>query len=586
MLTDLHPDTSASLPIPAHKESPQASYLNMPKLPEGRSTSGELHPSSFDWRSSTAQPRTDVAESRPGAAKRVNGRKNFPGAVKHAAWIACAVLLTACGGPGGTASGDSNNAPGGNGSSQQPPSLYVPAPQPAKVGQLFVIQPVASDAEGDTLTFEIVGKPDWANFNAATGELSGIPGLDDAGSRANIRIIVSDGTSSTESNTMEIVVEAAPGDTTPPPSNQVPSISGSPSGAVNAGSAYRFQPQASDPDGDQLSFQIRNRPTWASFDSKTGLLSGTPSDADVGITSGIQIGVSDGQSEVFTNPFGIEVIARNLPPVNNAPVISGTPASSVTVGNPYAFTPRASDADGDTLQFSIQNLPIWASFNSSTGTVSGTPTDIHVGNYSNIQISVSDGMTSTPGQAFNIQVVAGNHAPTLGGSPGTSVRVGEAYRFQPTSSDQDGDSLRFSVENLPSWASFDTGSGQITGTPSTSDVGLYSSIRISVTDGVATTRGAAFSIEVTQVSLGSATLSWTAPTENMDGSALTDLAGFTLYYGVSEGSYTEQIRINNPGISTYVVDNLTPDTYYFVATAYNSSGVESPFSAVAVKVVN
>jgi len=72
----------------------------------------------------------------------------------------------------------------------------------------------------------------------------------------------------------------------------------------------------------------------------------------------------------------------------------------------------------------------------------------------------------------------------------------------------------------------------------------------------------------------------------MDGTPLTDLAGYKLYYGTSEGNYTKTISVDNPGIVTYVVDNLPLDTYYFVATAYNNSGVESPYSGVAVKVVN
>lgn len=67
---------------------------------------------------------------------------------------------------------------------------------------------------------------------------------------------------------------------------------------------------------------------------------------------------------------------------------------------------------------------------------------------------------------------------------------------------------------------------------------------------------------------------------------MTDLAGYKIYYGKSSRSYTSQIRIDNPGVTTYVVDNLTPDTYYFAATASNASGIESSFSGEAVKTVN
>jgi Fibronectin type III domain len=91
---------------------------------------------------------------------------------------------------------------------------------------------------------------------------------------------------------------------------------------------------------------------------------------------------------------------------------------------------------------------------------------------------------------------------------------------------------------------------------------------------------------VNQVSLGSATLNWIPPTQNTDGSALTDLAGYRIYYSTSPGNYPNQITINNPGITTYVVDNLTPNTWYFVSTSFNSSGMESDFSNVATRTIN
>ena len=84
---------------------------------------------------------------------------------------------------------------------------------------------------------------------------------------------------------------------------------------------------------------------------------------------------------------------------------------------------------------------------------------------------------------------------------------------------------------------------------------------------------------------GSATLNWTAPTRNEDGSALGDLAGYKLYWGTEPGSYPNSVTIDNPSVTTYVVENLTAGTYQFVATAFNTSGVESRFSNTATKTV-
>lgn len=92
-------------------------------------------------------------------------------------------------------------------------------------------------------------------------------------------------------------------------------------------------------------------------------------------------------------------------PQNRAPVISGTPAVEAQAGASYSFTPQASDADGDTLTFSISNQPSWTSFQSTTGELSGTPAESDVADYNDIQISVSDGTANASLAAFSITVV-------------------------------------------------------------------------------------------------------------------------------------------------------------------------------------
>ena len=96
----------------------------------------------------------------------------------------------------------------------------------------------------------------------------------------------------------------------------------------------------------------------------------------------------------------------------------------------------------------------------------------------------------------------------------------------------------------------------------------------------------AFSVDVVQTALGSVTLSWTAPEQNEDGSALTDLSGYKIYYGDSSREYDSEVQIDSVGQTTHVIDNLVPGTYYFAATAFNAAGVESDFSGEAVRQVN
>ena len=89
-------------------------------------------------------------------------------------------------------------------------------------------------------------------------------------------------------------------------------------------------------------------------------------------------------------------------------------------------------------------------------------------------------------------------APTIAGTPTTSVTSGAAYHFQPAASSASGGTLTFSIQNRPSWATFSRTSGLLSGTPSAADVKVYSNIIISVSDGSATAALAAFSISVTQ----------------------------------------------------------------------------------------
>ena len=184
--------------------------------------------------------------------------------------------------------------------------------------------------------------------------------------------------------------------------------------------------------------------------------------------------------------------------------------------------------------------------------------------------TVPNDTTSTSGNT--------NSAPVISGNPPSAITIGQTYTFVPNASDPDGDPLTFSIANCPPWATFDPTTGELTGEAFLGNEGDYTDIVISATDGQTTTSLRQFSISVTQASLGSATLTLIAPTLNTDGTPFTDLASFKIYYGMMPNQYPNDVYINNPGISTYVVENLAPGIYYFVATAINQSGIESRFS--------
>lgn len=267
--------------------------------------------------------------------------------------------------------------------------------------------------------------------------------------------------------------------------------------------------------------------------------------------------------------------------------ISGTPSVTVTAGQAYSFTPTARDSSGRALVFAIANPPRWASFDTSSGRLSGTPSGSDAATYSNIVIAASDGITSSTLPAFSIQVLPGQTsplpAPTISGTPPTTDVAGSPYSFQPAASGPSGTTLSFSVQNKPAWASFSIASGMLSGTPTSVQTGTYSNIIISVSDGQGSSALPAFGITVTAPAAvtGTATVTITPPTQNSDGSPLTNLAGMRVYYGTSPSGLTQQIQLASATQTSYTLTNLAGGTWYFAATAYTATGVESPMSALA-----
>jgi uncharacterized protein (DUF1800 family) len=258
------------------------------------------------------------------------------------------------------------------------------------------------------------------------------------------------------------------------PNNSAPVISGTPQATINANATYYFQPTASDADsGDKLKFTVVKKPAWATFNTVTGALTGTPKSTQAGIYKGIVITVSDGKNKTSLPEFSIQV-------ENPPPVIEGVPNTAVVTGNTYRFVPIATDSNGDKLVFSITQKPAWAKFSSTTGELTGIPKGNQSGVYSGIVITVSDGKNKVSLPEFSIRV--DNLPPTISGTPDKTAIVGKAYRFVPTAADPNGDALEFTIQGKPSWAKFDSKTGALTGTPTAKNGGI-STVTITVSDG-------------------------------------------------------------------------------------------------------
>lgn len=191
-----------------------------------------------------------------------------------------------------------------------------------------------------------------------------------------------------------------------------------------------------------------------------------------------------------------------------------------------------------------------------------------------------------------------NKAPSITGTPLAQVLSGQAYNFTPSASDPNGDRLTFKIANKPTWASFNAATGALTGTPTVTATTVAADVTISVSDGRSTTTLPPFDIEVVAPAPvlannespapalpanNRATVQWNAPTTNSDGSTLTDLAGFKLYYGRTGGMLDQMVQISSPNTTQQIVENLASGTWYFAVSAVNAAGIESQLSALATR---
>ncbi len=178
---------------------------------------------------------------------------------------------------------------------------------------------------------------------------------------------------------------------------------------------------------------------------------------------------------------------------------------------------------------------------------------------------------------------------TLSGTPATRVVAGSTYSFQPTASRSSG-TVSFSIAGMPTGASFNAATGALSGSPTSADEGTSGAITITAADGGSTASLGPFTIDVTAPaapppSSGTATLTWTAPQENTNGTALTDLAGYIIRYGTSQGAMSHSISVASAATTSYEISNLGPGTYYFEVIAYSTAGTESAPSDVGSKTI-
>ena len=359
------------------------------------------------------------------------------------------------------------------------PGILTVPDSTVEQGSSYSYQMIAEDIDpATTLTLSAVTKPDWLTFTpgATTAELSGIPTNDDVGTHT-IKLRVFDGSIFVDQDFTIRVINL----------NDDPIISSSPTLEIDQGSFYTYTVIATDPDGDELEYSAPQKPASFTFDEDTHVLSGTPTNDDVG-TVDITISVTDGTATV-TQPFQITVND-----INDAPEITSTPVYEIFQDEEYNYTLIANDPDGDDLTYEAVQFPAWMSFDGVAHRLSGSPGDF-VG-IVDIKLTVADAEFTVP-QDFQVTVKNVNDVPVITSVAETEAMVNEAYLYQMTVTDGDGDALTFTAESKPDWLTFipATTSAILSGTPDYADIGPTTVI-LKVSDGNGGDALDAFTIKV------------------------------------------------------------------------------------------
>ena len=184
----------------------------------------------------------------------------------------------------------------------------------------------------------------------------------------------------------------------PTPPNETPIITSTPITTATIGVLYAYDVNATDPDGDTLTYSLITRPTGMTINSANGLIIWIPVAAQIGNNS-VTVKVSDGSLSIIQS-FTIKV--STLPVINQAPIIYSTPITTATVGVTYFYDVEATDPDGDTLTYSLTTYPPGMTISSASGLIMWTP--VAKGNYA-VVVKVSDGVLSDT-QGFTIIVSA------------------------------------------------------------------------------------------------------------------------------------------------------------------------------------
>jgi hypothetical protein len=350
----------------------------------------------------------------------------------------------------------------------RPPDLNTSDVPTATEDKLYRVDYNCTDDGQGTVTYHLkTNASGWLSIVPATGVLSGTPRNGDVG-RRYVNVSVDDGNGGTDWTNFTLTVINT---------NDPPVMTGQDVLTATEDALYSVQYSATDPDaGTVLTWALKtNASGWLGINPTTGLLSGTPANADVG-KYWVNVTVADQAEGLSSRNFTLTVINTN--DVLN---ITSKPVLTAYSNRPYVYDVNATDVDkGDVLTYSLETKPDGMTIDPVTGLITWTPTEAQVGHRS-VNVTITDGKIPVH-HNFQINVVSTNHKPVITSPPDATVSVGQTFSYQVAATDADaGDALAYKIDGVPAGMTISP-TGMIQWKPTKDQVGEQT-ITVNVTDG-------------------------------------------------------------------------------------------------------
>ena len=322
--------------------------------------------------------------------------------------------------------------------------------------------------------------------------------------------------------------------------------------------------------GDSCAYTMSGAPSTLSISS--GTISGTPLNADVGDHT-ITVSCSDGSLSV-SDQYVLTVVN-----VNDAPSASAGSDQTPTEGATVTLDASgSSDDDGDSMTYA------WSQDSGTTmslsSTSSATPTFTApeaTANYALVfTVTVTDDNGGSDTDSVTITVSADNDAPSIDSTAVTSATEDAAYSYTVATSDPEGQTVTVSCTTCPSWLSYSSSTGKLTGTPDNDDVGANAVVLSATDQTTAVTQS--FTVTVANVnSIGSVSLSGTTAEDSVLTATVSDpdgMTGVTVTYQwqrtTTPATASSWSSISGATSSTYTLTQSDVGNYMRVTVSYLS----------------